>query len=943
MLTSISSVVLVLSMANTPSRSKEVSESIERVKQIVNQPVTALPRDPTARVALYSPGRFHEGALKPDFLNVDIRRTRQLLYERHEYVTSDLNPGVMFRGRDLEFNPMTKYFYTDRSLPKKRLTEEEMLEVNRLYRIIGRGEEGAALPRTPTPVAAAASPISTAALGYVSACLLVLATGRWLYRRARRRPGDAMQRKTVWATSLLFAALGLLVTSCDLTHTAYGTARAAAPGETGPRPSDPIPDRGPTAALSPDSRLLDPWYERVFLGSYRKVGRRSPKWDADAEAFIRASAAEMMHGSTGPSVADLVARGRTLRTAGCDDPTILYLAARAEFNADNESREASGLFERAVTGMHEVPYPRAAAFLAAAGLRADYERRNEGTGKREELAPTELRWFLESLDDGSYGRDEDVVLLNNLGRLWVWSPFFDKNRAAILRAVDAHAWIDPWMRLYLAGERALDDAWNARGTKLAHKVTQEGWKGFEASLEVARKALTASWRARRDRPEAAAAMIRVAMAGGSPGESPRLWFDRSVSARFDYETAYRALINALRTRWSGDPAALPAFARACAATRRFDTIVPFMAFEAVDQLEWDLINEARPRDPESDAGLPFPSTRRPPSVYRDPELYDMVAAVLERYRRETAQTNWHRYASLQAAIAYKAGRYEEARGFLHDCGGVLSSEARKTVDESLLEARIEAYAAPEGAAIRRAEKLYQDGEAAQAASVFEKALTEAVQAARPYLAQRLAAATMETKLAEGDTVRLLPPPGLEGWTPLMGSWIVEKDGSLLGTSGLAGLLIIADARVGSDFEVDADVEIASTSNGQFQAGIVFGEAPSMRSNRWSSFRWKNTAHEGEVAYFSRHFYFPKQSVKRKIPLRNRVVIQSWNGRLSAWLDGEAVVTDYAPEWNPPRSADNQVGFGAYVDDNTYSLRYRDVKLRRLTSPPSPPSRPSEGR
>ena len=33
---------------------------------------------------------------------------------------------------------MTKIFYQDRSLPKKRLTEEEMLEINRLYRIIGR-------------------------------------------------------------------------------------------------------------------------------------------------------------------------------------------------------------------------------------------------------------------------------------------------------------------------------------------------------------------------------------------------------------------------------------------------------------------------------------------------------------------------------------------------------------------------------------------------------------------------------------------------------------------------------------------------------------------------------------------------------------------------------------------------------------------------------------
>jgi hypothetical protein len=316
----------------------------------------------------------------------------------------------------------------------------------------------------------------------------------------------------------------------------------------------------------------------------------------------------------------------------------------------------------------------------------------------------------------------------------------------------------------------------------------------------------------------------------------------------------------------------------------------------------------------------------------------MVAAVLERYRREPAQSDWHRYASLKAAIAYKAARYEAARGFLHACGGVLSSEAKRTVDESLLEARIEAYAAPEGVAIRRAEKLYQDGEAAQAAPVFEKALAEAGLPARPYLAQRLAAATMETRLAGGATVRLLPPPGLEGWTSLMGTWIVEKDGSLLGTSGMRGLLIVADARVGPDFEVDADVEIASTSNGQFQAGIVFGEAPSFWSYRWSSFRLKNTAWEGQVAYFSQHFHRPRHpAAKREIPLRNRVVVQSFNGRLSAWLNGEAVVTDYAPEWNPPRTSENQVGFGAYLDDNTFSLRYRDVKLRRLTSPPSPPS------
>jgi hypothetical protein len=35
---------------------------------------------------------------------------------------------------------MTKFFYVDRSVPKKKLTEDEMLEINRLYRIIGQCE-----------------------------------------------------------------------------------------------------------------------------------------------------------------------------------------------------------------------------------------------------------------------------------------------------------------------------------------------------------------------------------------------------------------------------------------------------------------------------------------------------------------------------------------------------------------------------------------------------------------------------------------------------------------------------------------------------------------------------------------------------------------------------------------------------------------------------------
>lgn len=126
--------------ASTTDVKAELADAITKVKGIVNQPVTSLPRTPDMAVSTYSPGWFHPGALRPDFNTVDVRATQELNYARNEYVTSDLNPDVVFLGNELEFNSMTKYFYTDRSVPKKKLTEEEMLEINRLYRIIGQDE-----------------------------------------------------------------------------------------------------------------------------------------------------------------------------------------------------------------------------------------------------------------------------------------------------------------------------------------------------------------------------------------------------------------------------------------------------------------------------------------------------------------------------------------------------------------------------------------------------------------------------------------------------------------------------------------------------------------------------------------------------------------------------------------------------------------------------------
>lgn len=119
----------------------ELVDAMVRVREIVNQPVASQPETRNMEVGVYSPGWFHDGAVRPDFNNVDVRASQELLYAKHQYVTSDLNPGLVFRGSEVEFNPNTKYFYTDRSVPKKKLTDSEMQEINRLYRIIGDDEK----------------------------------------------------------------------------------------------------------------------------------------------------------------------------------------------------------------------------------------------------------------------------------------------------------------------------------------------------------------------------------------------------------------------------------------------------------------------------------------------------------------------------------------------------------------------------------------------------------------------------------------------------------------------------------------------------------------------------------------------------------------------------------------------------------------------------------
>jgi hypothetical protein len=117
----------------------KLNYALDRVREIVNQPVESFPMTQELRykASVYKPGWFHPGAVIPDFNVIEVEKTQETNYAQNEWVTSDVSSDRVFRGADLEFNAMTKMFYVDRSLPKKKLTMDEMKEIDQLYRKIG--------------------------------------------------------------------------------------------------------------------------------------------------------------------------------------------------------------------------------------------------------------------------------------------------------------------------------------------------------------------------------------------------------------------------------------------------------------------------------------------------------------------------------------------------------------------------------------------------------------------------------------------------------------------------------------------------------------------------------------------------------------------------------------------------------------------------------------
>lgn len=657
---------------------------------------------------------------------------------------------------------------------------------------------------------------------------------------------------------------------------------------------------------------------------YKAIGKRDPKWDEPATKFLDALAHYFANSKAEdryrieplPTLKELEVQGRALIALGCDDPLVVYGLAVALDNQDKR-QEVRPLLQKVLDDLPTSRYPINRLTGAANRMLKFYDRTNEQErAAYERCEQMLLDATLASISVADFRGTDRRAVLSADGAMIDARPMPTRKRfCEKAKAVGA----DAWLLNMIEGRYHIDAAWTARGHGYADTVTEEGWAGFARHLEQARACFTKAWELEPTYPEAAAEMITVAM--GEPagkGQSLRTWFDRAVTAQFDYQPAYTKYLWAIWPRWHGSHAKMLAFGRECAATRRYDTRVPYVLIDCVEAIAEEV----------GESGGSGAAR-----AWRRPGVYPAAAEVLQGYAAhpsEPARRGW--YQSYNIGIAAHAKRYDEAAGLLEQAKGSLVWSA---VDQTRwiaprLRHQIRAMAGPQGATLRAAETAAEARTYDPAVKAYDAALLSLApdDPSLPWVQNRLAELRLLKAFETGEWVDLQPGKDLFGWYSVTGQWSVDEQGSLVGTALPNGVNLICGAEFKPRYEMTGKLEFASR-----------GKVPDPAAGPILRYARDGDSHGMWLRRTTQKVVIRSPDGKLKlwpaqVADKNEFRLQVWDGRAFGWVNGHQCFNSFSV----PRMATSdttRIGAGVQFSHGMDGmvLRFSDLKIRKLPKPP----------
>ncbi len=681
------------------------------------------------------------------------------------------------------------------------------------------------------------------------------------------------------------------------------------------------------------------WLEDKLQEKFARRHQNAP-WLADSLVFIHEVAPFLCFNATKNSVtgittrpsAELLKQGRKLIADGCDDPIFCYLVAWIESFMSTPTTQSVQLFSSRWRSLLGTSDPAVFKAMATSWLWFACAAENKATSNQDIQAGCEAELpglivaALEEMSDNEDSTGVYLALYASRAKTFISSKF-----PFIVAGLEGCKGA-PWLIDTLLGESEIDEAWVFRGNGWGASVTAEGWKGFEEHLAKARERLARSWVAKPDAPWAAAGMITVTLAGhGLAGVDERAWFDRATVAVFDYEPAYTALLSAYRPRWGGSHTLMLEFGKACADTKRYDTIVPSRLFKAVSSVVEDL-----------DCRM---------DVYKDEELCGRIVELQKAMLARTdGEAEKHYFRSFLVTNAFLTGDYETAAAAYIELGGKpMYVEAVDRlhyfgIRPIIWMGTLALYADRDTFKIfKKAEEAYLSFDLDVAQNLYQElqktAITQSSKAVSQLIQMRLLSIAVEKRIATGEWVHLSNEEGRLLWMATQNTWWTEPNGVLVLKNSRENVSarIILNARIGLDFEVRGRLSNASGLH-HSQFGITFG------------YRW---SYQGFATAIG--------GVTRFNPMENGVALVSWahdtsdknppvpieikpdsvfclrvkNGVATLWVDDKELLSgdtkslfESRDPWSEDDPKQNLIGLGCNYFPKG-ETRFKDLQLRRL--------------
>lgn len=517
------------------------------------------------------------------------------------------------------------------------------------------------------------------------------------------------------------------------------------------------------------------------------------------------------------SSANLASDCEELIKRGMDDPLVCWLQCWAIHDSTRDFQACTQAFKRGYDhrlAQTILPVVRYLLIVTYEDIRRDAGQR--GGDKTYDRPLMDAAWL--SLQDQSYLEEDEEVLAENLVPLFYEEVFTtDENKVAEICRMPLKS---AYARLMLEGAFELRKAWLERGHDWASGVKPEGWVGFEQHMKQAAGKFRAAWEMRPQYPQPATNMLDISIvARRAVEEESAEWFNRALTAQFDYLPAYRAWLNGLLPRWSGSHEKMLDFGIMCARTHRYDTQVPYFFFKILG----DVLD---------DSGMGR-------AVFKDVAVKETTLALSEQ-RVKDARNEEQRENALSMLGIHAWACEEHARAT-----EVLKSQPKRfkrpailvmlpfKTNERDIRGESELYAHDLKDGWEKAQSAWKAKKLEEAAGLYEELLAKPGGQDNDLVASRLATVRFEQEFQKGGWVSLNIEPRLLCWQIDKGNWSATKEGVLTNVGTGDSAYLLHNGRLGDDFQMRGKFEIKG-ARAEAGMGVMLGYGRDEESARWVS-------------------------------------------------------------------------------------------------------------